>query len=782
MIFRFREKQLWFLLSAGLILFYRPLFFGDTFFFRDLHLHFFPQKVRFAELVRSGQIPLWDPYLHGGQPFLADLNNMALYPLNLIYLILPAVVAFNLDIIFHVLFCGAAAYWLARWLKISPSGAMVAGGVFAFCGYTLSLTNLLSRLTAMPYLPLMIVTFLAFLKEGDRRWFFLCAIFGMLQIFAGAPEMTLITFVTLAGWLFVDPSKTDVKRPIVTVMLLALAVAGLAAVQILPTAEMVRQSTRASGANYEEFSAWSMHIKRLPELFIPRFLGYTNKISGSYWGVKLESMGFPFILSVYFGWFVLSLAFMGTLFRGGFARLRIFLAIFASVALILSIGQYLPGFRFLFDHIPFLGVVRYPIKFLAAGVLPVSLLAAIGFDGILAFQKFRRRVATFFWISFLLFAVVTAICYFRPELANKFVQFYFGQFTSTAVKGLTNSVLQTTGILVLVALIYQWWAFRQTQTASVLLVMILLLDLILNGFNVNHFAPHQFLTSPPDLAKMVKKELGGGRFYRAPNPPNVTLKMPANEVMHFNRWHLETLHDYSAATYSIPVVYHEDFDNLAQKELAAIASHVLRIRWNERLRFLTAGGVSLFLAADEIDSPSVERIAIVRNSSSRRFFLYRNKPVTSIATLLNRVSTTSTSAEMFAAMKSERFDPKQNVFLLKEDALAVQPRSDCKRDVKFVESNSNLMILQSRSDCDTYLYLAVPFYKGWETRVDGRVVPSVRANYAFTAVFVGSGVHRIEREYKPGAVRIGAIISFATLLVLLFQTLKLPKKTSTPDV
>src|SRR5688572_18365904 len=140
MIFRWREKEFWILIVSGLVLFHRPLFFGETFFFRDLHLHFFPQKLRFVELFRSGELPLWDPILHGGQPFLADLNNMALYPANWIYLLLPEVFAFNLDIIFHVLLCAAGAYWLARWLGISPLASIVAGAVYAFCGYSLSLT------------------------------------------------------------------------------------------------------------------------------------------------------------------------------------------------------------------------------------------------------------------------------------------------------------------------------------------------------------------------------------------------------------------------------------------------------------------------------------------------------------------------------------------------------------------------------------------------------------------------------------------------------------------
>src|SRR5918996_1259521 len=169
-LFRFREKEFWILIAAGLVLFYRPLFLGETFFFRDLHLHFYPQKLRFVELIRTGEFPLWDSYLHGGQPFLADLNNMALYPFNLLYLVLPSLFAFNMDIIFHVLLSAAATYWLCRFLGITPLSSLIGGGIYAFCGYSLSLTNLMSRLAAMPYLPLMVLTLHAYFVQRKPKW------------------------------------------------------------------------------------------------------------------------------------------------------------------------------------------------------------------------------------------------------------------------------------------------------------------------------------------------------------------------------------------------------------------------------------------------------------------------------------------------------------------------------------------------------------------------------------------------------------------------------------
>ena len=67
------------LILVGLF-FARPLFLGQTFFFRDLTLFYFPQRVRLVELIRSSGVPLWNPFVHGGQPFLANVDSMAFYP------------------------------------------------------------------------------------------------------------------------------------------------------------------------------------------------------------------------------------------------------------------------------------------------------------------------------------------------------------------------------------------------------------------------------------------------------------------------------------------------------------------------------------------------------------------------------------------------------------------------------------------------------------------------------------------------------------------------------
>jgi uncharacterized membrane protein YfhO len=59
------------------------------------------------------------------------------------------------------------------------------------------------------------------------------------------------------------------------------------------------------------------------------------------------------------------------------------------------------------------------------------------------------------------------------------------------------------------------------------------------------------------------------------------------------------------------------------------------------------------------------------------------------------------------------------------------------------------------------------FFPGWYARLDGVPVPIVRADFAFRAVHVPAGRHRVELRYAPASLRLGMAIAAAALVVLL---------------
>ncbi len=62
---------------------------GATFIIRDFSMFSYPVASFHRQCFWRGELPLWNPLSHCGVPFLAQWNTLTLYPLSLIYLLLP---------------------------------------------------------------------------------------------------------------------------------------------------------------------------------------------------------------------------------------------------------------------------------------------------------------------------------------------------------------------------------------------------------------------------------------------------------------------------------------------------------------------------------------------------------------------------------------------------------------------------------------------------------------------------------------------------------------------
>lgn len=65
----------------------------------------------------------------------------------------------------------------------------------------------------------------------------------------------------------------------------------------------------------------------------------------------------------------------------------------------------------------------------------------------------------------------------------------------------------------------------------------------------------------------------------------------------------------------------------------------------------------------------------------------------------------------------------------------------------------------------TYAVVSQAWFPGWKAYVNGEEVPVWRANYAFDAIAVPAGSNDIELVYQPTSVRMGALLSIASLVI-----------------
>jgi len=104
----------------------------------DLVLENYEWKLLIREALENKEPPLWNPYLFTGQPFLAEGQHSALFPLSIVYYIFPLWVAYGIYTWLALALAGMGAYVFARILRIGRAGALFSGIVYMFSGFFIS--------------------------------------------------------------------------------------------------------------------------------------------------------------------------------------------------------------------------------------------------------------------------------------------------------------------------------------------------------------------------------------------------------------------------------------------------------------------------------------------------------------------------------------------------------------------------------------------------------------------------------------------------------------------
>lgn len=227
-----------------------PTFFEGTDWVR-LHL---PNKVHAAEVLRGGRLPLWNPYVGLGRPFLADTETAVLYPPNLLYLAVDPSTALLLLTLAHYILGLLGMLALGRALGMERWTAWLTAACFLWSA------PLVARLSvgqvpyahATCYVPLL---FLLGLRLQDAFSFARLAALSAtlaLQLFCGHPQIAWVTWLGLGAFLLgraLPPGGRPLRAAASGVGGLALALAAalaLAGPMLLPFLELASEGNRAS--------------------------------------------------------------------------------------------------------------------------------------------------------------------------------------------------------------------------------------------------------------------------------------------------------------------------------------------------------------------------------------------------------------------------------------------------------------------------------------------------------------------------------------------------------
>jgi len=435
-----------------------------------------PIRVAAANLLHAGHLPLWNPYFFGGMPLFAAAQAGVLFPLNWFYLAFSAPVATNLMMLSSYMVAALGAWLYARRSGSSVAGATLTSLIWqesAFLIGQIGHTNILHTAALLPWLLWAID---GYGETGKRSRGLLLAVLVALHVFAGhhqtlAYALLVATAYALVMWRGRAVSEEAARSRTAYLHSLIFIAAGLvlAAVQLLPTLELLRESIR-SDASYDFFTSFS-----LPPHFLWTFLAPYVVGGGDGQLFRAPYVG-PAYYAEYVGYVGLATIALAAVAVGlrRDARTK-FYAVVALVGLVLALGRYAPfGFYKLIYAVPVLSLFRVPARHLMEVEFALAVLAGRGLTAITAA---RDRAKTLRWVAIAAGAVLVLTC--LAITVGRPANFQLGRKAPVSILRAPELFLPV--VMAAISGWALWMLARRRRGALLLLLAVVTLDLCVWG-------------------------------------------------------------------------------------------------------------------------------------------------------------------------------------------------------------------------------------------------------------------------------------------------------------
>jgi hypothetical protein len=135
----------------------------------DLLLENYAWKTFIVQALQDGQIPLWNPYLFAGVPFLAAGQHSALYPFSVLFYVLPIPQAYGYFTVLHLFLAGLFMHVFVRVIGGGRLGSTVAGVTYALSGFMIVSVDFPMVVAAATWLPLILTATELAIRTQERK-------------------------------------------------------------------------------------------------------------------------------------------------------------------------------------------------------------------------------------------------------------------------------------------------------------------------------------------------------------------------------------------------------------------------------------------------------------------------------------------------------------------------------------------------------------------------------------------------------------------------------------
>jgi hypothetical protein len=719
----------------------------------DLAQFLYPTYRFAAEWWRRGILPLWNPHLFAGMPFVGDIQSGIFYPINLLAFFVSSPLAFR-DMeflsILHFFIAGAGMYALLRWGEwrvtsdetntprhtphVARLAALAGASAFEFSDLFITHFGNLNLIATIAWTPLILLFYQRAVTDRRASFAIIAGILLALAFHAGHIQMFLFALIALGLLSVFEAARiahpASRGTPFVMLALVALVSFGLAAPQLLPSVEMAQNTVRAAFA-YERAAEFSLPPAQLIGLFVPGFFGRGAQHAWGPW--ERVEVGYIGVLPIILAMLALVLR------RDAPTR---FFGVFAALGLALALGGYAILHGWLYQFVPGFGQLRAPARFIVLFDFAIAALAAFGFDTLLralpraseiAFKRIARA-APFVFLLIALTAGATAYAIFILGQGQDAVLFARIANAANALAFFILLLAFSVGLIIARATRF----FRPRVWAALALALILF-DLFSLGayVDISTDDPSRVFDHPNAVA-FLKSE--GGLFRIDPRGTGVdNVWAPDTSILY-------GLYDVGGDNPLVLADFDRYWESLGSRSTRAY--DLLNVKYVIARKDVPLDREKFRLAFG--DAPG--------------FNVYENARFVPRAIIVFDARIVPDRSAALDAVRANDFDPFQ-VAIVERNVEPSAPTDSAFAQI--VGYGPNEIALDVRAVGGGLLVLSEVYYPGWRAWVNDREVSVLRANYLFRAVALDAGASRVRLLYDPLSFKTGAGIFAVTTLALI---------------
>ncbi|MEO6722515.1 MAG: hypothetical protein ABIN67_19250 [Ferruginibacter sp.] len=371
----------------------------------DAFINYFPPKLFISESLKSGFLPLWNPYINFGFPQYGDMNSGFWSPITWLISISVGYNAysFTIELLLYILVGGLGMYKATGIFNLAHTVRVISGVAFMCCGYNLGHLQHFNWISGAAFLPWCLWSYLILLNKFSLKNCIQAAVLFYLLIASSHPGI-IISAIYFFGVVCIFSFASDkdklfkmkIKSFGVTHLVFLILVLLLSAGLIAGYSDIVPNFIRGEKIGLNDSLSNPTNLKSWISVLLP----FATVKNDSFYNTD------PSMRNCYFS-LTLLLFFLLACIKQKDRWQKFLLGTGVAFAL-LSLGGIFKTFAY--NFIPLIGYVRLNGEFRIFSLLCFILVAAIEFHKFIQHKnKFEGAIV---WIYYLIELITVALIIF----------------------------------------------------------------------------------------------------------------------------------------------------------------------------------------------------------------------------------------------------------------------------------------------------------------------------------------------------------------------------------